>query len=228
MKTKIIFKSLPIFSLIIALMMVFVACDPGPRQGPKSGEAGEEPEAYGLQEDDLPGGEAEDEGSQADEQSEYPAEENPRGDVVAGEDNEAPRVEYGESEEEFNEEEAMYPAEKIEEETNLNSNDPLELDAEFMSVAKKMLMSTLNGHRTDLEYHIRELQQTSGNSEDSSVLAGNVEKLKLYLVKLDLEMAKVRAVDEKNFGEVAENAQAAIKGAGALIASRKMRITQGY
>ncbi|WPP48497.1 hypothetical protein [Catalinimonas niigatensis] len=213
MKNKIISKSLPVFSLIMALIWVFVACDPGPRQGPKSGEAGEEPEAYGLQEDDLPGVETEDEGNRAEGQSENSAQKNQENDVAAGE---------------FSEEEAMYPAEKIEEETNLNSNDPLELDAEFMSVSKKMLMSTLNGHRTDLEHHIRELQQTPGNSEDSSVLAGNVEKLRLYLKKLDIEMAKVRGVDEENFGEVAESAQATIQGAGALIASRRMRITQGY
>lgn len=229
MKTKNIFKSLSLFSLITSLIMIIVACDPGPRQGPKSGEPGEEPEAYGLQEEDLPGGDvADSEEVMGDENSEYPAEDNPRGDVVAGEDNEAPGVEYGEAEGEFSEEEAQYPAEKIREETNLNSNDPLELDTEFMSVAKKMLMATLNGQRTDLEYHIRDLQQSPGNSEDSSILAGNIEKLRLYLEKLDLEMAKVRVADEESFEEVAENAQAAIKGAGALIVSRRMRITQGY
>lgn len=212
MKTRNIFKSLSVFSLLVSAMLVWSGCDPGPRQGPKSGEPGEEPEAYGLQEDDVPGG------------GEDPEADDNQINTAEGETLKMASEGNGE----YDEEEAMYPEEKIQEETNLEEDDdPLELDG-VLSVQRKMLIATLNGQRNDLEAYIRTLQQAPGTTEDSSVLEGNVEKLKTYLNKLDLEMAKVRAAEEENFGQVAESAQAAIEGAGALVASRNMRIDQGY
>lgn len=212
MKKKNIIKILPIFSLLISLTVLFAACDRGSTHGTKSGGEGEEPEAYGLQEDDLPGG------------GEDPEANDNQINTAAGETQKmaTDNTEAGE----YNEEEAMYPAEKVEENTNLEDDKPLELDDAAVSLQKKMLMATLNGQKTDLQHQIRTLRNAPGNSEDSSIIEGNAEKLALYLDKLDQEMAKVMSAEEENFEEVAESAQAAIQGAGALVASDRMRITE--
>lgn len=228
MITNNIFRSTSFFSILLSAFFLLSACDRGEEYGTKTGDDGEDPEAYGLQESDLPGSqdEAELESGAAED---YPADESPRGDVVAGEDNEAMEVEYGEADSTYNPQAAQYPADKIKDETNLNSNDPMELDSDFESVKKKKLMATLNRHRTEVDNRIRELQNMTGNSEDSSIVAGNVEKLKLYREKLDLEIAKVIAVEDENvLEEVTESAQATIRGAGALIQNEDMQIQQGY
>lgn len=206
MKSRNIFKSFPIFSLLLSFILIFGACDRNDTYGTKSGEEGEEPEAYGLQEDDLPGGE------------EDPASEDNQINTAEGETQKMASDAEGS---------ADYPEEKIQEDTNLKDGEPLELSGS-MNIQKKILIATLNGQRNDLEAYMRNLKQAPGSTEDSSILQGNVEKLKAYLDKLDLEMAKVRAVGEENFEEVAESAQGAIEGAGALIVSREMRITEGH
>lgn len=222
-----IFRSTSFFSILLSAFFLLSACDRGEEYGTKTGDDGEDPEAYGLQEEDLP--DMGDETQTESNAENYPADESPRGDVVAGEDNEAMEVEYGEADSTYNPQAAQYPADKIKDETNLNSNDPMELDSDFESVKKKKLMATLNRHRTEVDNRIRELQNMPGNSEDSSIVAGNVEKLKLYREKLDLEIAKVIAVEDENvLEEVTESAQAAIRGAGALIQNETMQIQQGY
>lgn len=230
MMHKNIFNATSFFSILFASLLVLASCARNEEYGTKTGEEGEEPEAYGLQEEDLPGM-GDDNATQteieASEES-YPADESPRGDVVAGEDNEAMEVEYGQADTTYDPQAAQYPTDKIKDETNLNSNDPMELDSDFESVQKKKLLATLNRHRTNLERTISDLKNAPGDSGDSSTIAGNVEKLKLYREKIDLEIAKVRAVGEENFAEVAENAQAALKGSGALMQSKDMRIQQGY
>jgi hypothetical protein len=232
MKLNNIFSASSIFSLCIALMIGFTSCNRGSEYGPKEGEEesgisseSDESEAYGLEPDDLT---FEDE--EGDTGNEYPADDDyPRNDVVAGEDNEAMEVEYGQADTAYDETQAMYPSEKIKDETNLNSNDPMKLQSDFRSVKKKKLLATLNSRRTSLENQIRELEKDPGNAEDSSVLKGNIEKLKLYRAKIDREITKVReAKDQRRFEEVAESAQAALKGSGALMQEENMRIQQGY
>ena len=227
MNIKNIFSPTSFFSLLLASIFLLSACSRNEEYGTKSGGEGEESEAYGLQEEDLPGM-GDDNETSATDSEEYPADDSPRGDVVAGEDNEAIAVEYGEADTSYDAQVAQYPTDKIKDETNLNSNDPIELDSEFESIQKKKLLATLNRHRTNLERTISDLKNAPGDSEDSSTIAGNIEKLKLYREKIDLEIAKVRAVGEENFAEIAENAQAAIKGSGALMQSENMRIQQGY
>lgn len=229
MMHKNIFNASAFFSILFATLLVLASCARNEEYGTKTGEEGEEPEAYGLQEEDLPGMGDDNEAQTGTEATEeYPADEAPRGDVVAGEDNEAMEVEYGEADTTYDPQAAQYPTDKIKDETNLNSNDPMELDSDFESVQKKKLLATLNRHRTNLERTISDLEKAPGDSEDASTIAGNIEKLKLYREKIDLEIAKVRAVGEENFAEVAENAQAAMKGSGALMQSENMRIQRGY
>ncbi|MEK6476322.1 hypothetical protein WJR50_02270 [Catalinimonas sp. 4WD22] len=190
MKSENIFKFLSISSLLVAGVMFFAACDPQPK-GPKVGEEGEEPEAYGLQEEDLPGGDDE---------------------AVAA------------SESEYNEDSAMYPEEKVLENTNMEDGEPVALSTDVFRLEKQKLLSTLNLHKTELENHIRNLEAKPGDQEDASVLEGNIEKYRTYLGKLDKEIAQVNAAEEDDFEEVVPSAQAAIKGAGALINTRDMRI----
>ena len=229
MMHKNIFNASAFFSILFAALLVLASCSRNEEYGTKTGGEGEEPEAYGLQEEDLPSMGDNNEAQTGTEASEeYPANETPRGDVVAGEDNEAIGVEYGEADTTYDPQAAQYPTDKIKDETNLNSNDPMELDSDFESVQKKKLLATLNRHRTNLERTISDLKNAPGDSGDSSTIAGNIEKLKLYREKIDLEIAKVRAVNEENFAEVAENAHAALKGSGALMQSENMRIQRGY
>jgi len=223
-----IFTTTTFFSLLTAAFLFLTACDRGDEYGTKTGDGEDTPEAYGV---DDPNVIVEEEAAEDPiEDGEYPEENTPRGDVVAGEDNEAREVEFGRADTAYDSEDAMYPASKIQEDANLNSNDPLALDSDMYSVEKKKLLATLNRHATMIENRIRELRKQPGNSEDSSTVAGNIEKLKVYKRKLDLELAKVRTVNEADAAaeEVFESAQAAIKGAGAVMQSKDMRIQRGY
>lgn len=190
METRNIFKPLTIFSLLISGTLIFSACDSQPR-GPKVGEEGEEPEAYGLQEEDIPGG---DEDATASTESGY------------------------------NEDSAMYPEEKVLDNTNLGDGQPVDLNTDVFRLEKQKLLSTLNLHKTELENQIRELEAKPGDQDDTSIIEGNIEKYRAYLEKLDKEIAQVNAVEAENFEEVVPSAQAAIKGAGALINTRYIRI----
>lgn len=129
-------------------------------------------------------------------------------------------------EEEYNytEGSAKYPDEKVMDSTNLADGQPVDLNTGVFRLDKQKLLSTLNLHKTELENHIRNLEAEPGDQEDASVLEGNVEKYRTYLDKLDKEIAQVNAAEEDDFEEVVPSAQAAIKGAGALINTRDMRI----
>jgi hypothetical protein len=128
----------------------------------------------------------------------------------------------------YDPEAAQYPVDKIKQETNLDDNVPLELDSQSESVQKKKLLATLNRHRTNLEKIITDLKKAPGNADNTSTIAGNIEKLEHYQKKIDQEIAKVRAADDSSLEEVAENATAAIKGSGALMQSENIRIQRGY
>jgi len=220
MDIKHIFSSATFFSLLVVAALLISGCNRNDAYGVKSGGEGEEPDEYGLQEEDLPGMGNEDEA--------YPSGEAPRNDVVAGEDNQAERVEYGKADTSYDAQAAQYPADKIREETNLNSNDPLQLESGFRSIEKEKLLSTLNRQKTNIESRIRELEKMPGDAEDATTIEGNINRLKLYHEKIDNEITKVRSVEERDFEEVAESAQATIKGSGALLQSENMRIQRGY
>ncbi len=128
----------------------------------------------------------------------------------------------------YNEEEAMYPAEKVINNTNLTDNQPLEVEGTFQSIDKDILLSTLNLQKTLVSDRIEALQNAPGNSADSSILQGDVTKLKTYLENLDIVITKVRSANEQNFDEVADLAQGTIKGAGALMQSDRIQIQQGF
>ena len=52
MKSRNIFRSLPVFSLLLSVMIIFAACDRSDTHGTRSGEEGEDPDQYGLQDED--------------------------------------------------------------------------------------------------------------------------------------------------------------------------------
>ncbi|MDF9800187.1 hypothetical protein OKW21_005450 [Catalinimonas alkaloidigena] len=137
-------------------------------------------------------------------------------------DNNAEDNSLGEAE--YDEDSAMYPEEKVMDSTNLADGQPVDLNTGVFRLDKQKLLSTLNLHKTELENQVRALEAKPGDQSDESVIEGNIEKYKTYLEKLDREIAQVNAADEENFSEVVPSAQAAIKGAGALINTRDMRI----
>ncbi len=102
------------------------------------------------------------------------------------------------------------------------------MEGSFQSIDKDILLSTLNLQKTLVSDRIEALQQEPGNSADSSILQGDVTKLRTYLEKLDVEITKVRMVNKENFDEVARSAQGAIKGAGALMQNDRIQIQQGF
>lgn len=123
-----------------------------------------------------------------------------------------------------------YPEDKVLENTNLNDRQPLELDKEFESVEKRILIASLMRQRNDLEYRIREIK----TSVDTTINpypappAGDLEQLITYVDKIDLEIAKVRRTPNENLEEVQKAAMGAIEGAGALLQSSYMRIDSGF
>lgn len=123
-----------------------------------------------------------------------------------------------------------YPDDMVLEDTNLDSEQPLELSKEFESVEKRILMASLMRQRNDLEYRIREIK----TSVDTAINpypappAGDLEQLIDYVDKIDSEIAKVRNTPTESLSSVQEAAMAAIEGAGALLQSSYMRIDSGF
>lgn len=128
-----------------------------------------------------------------------------------------------------NEQETGYPEEKVQDNTNLTDNRPLELRTdEFQSLDKKILLATLNKQKTLIEYHIKELESDVGTLAGASNGGGNMQQLEAQLQKLDQEIAKVRNTSAEELDQVAESAQAAIEEAGALVVSNRMQVQLGF
>ena len=128
----------------------------------------------------------------------------------------------------YNEDEAMYPEEKVLDNTNLDSDKPMETGSAISLIEKRELLATLMRQKTEITYRIEELSSQSQNQDTATVVGGNIDKLRTYLDQLDDEIAKVRAANPNNMQEVGESAQAAIKASGVLMQSSVMRIDRGY
>ena len=123
-----------------------------------------------------------------------------------------------------------YPRDKVQEETNLEEDDylPMELGESTSLIEKRKLMALLIRQKNDMEERINELENMPGDASNNTVVQGDIDKLRLYLDKLDLEILKVRKVQAGSMKEVSESALGAVKGAGALMQSSVMRIDRGF
>ena len=123
-----------------------------------------------------------------------------------------------------------YPRDKVQEETNLEEDDylPMELGESTSLIEKRKLMALLIRQKNDMEERIKELENMPGDASNNTVVQGDIDKLRLYLDKLDLEILKVRKVQAGSMKEVSESALGAVKGAGALMQSSVMRIDRGF
>ena len=121
-----------------------------------------------------------------------------------------------------------YPRDKVQENTNLEDNNPMEIGAVTSLIEKRELLALLLRQKNDMEQRVSELESMPGNPSNNTVVQGDVDKLRLYLEKLDLEILKVRKAQAGSMTEVSESALGAVKGAGALMQSSVMRIDRGF
>jgi hypothetical protein len=126
--------------------------------------------------------------------------------------------------------ENAYPRDEVQEETNLDQDDylPMELGEVTSLIEQRKLLALLLRQKNDMEQRINELKDMPGDASDNTVVKGDIDKLRLYLVKLDLEILKVRKAQPGSMREVSESALGAVKGAGALMQSSVMRIDRGF
>lgn len=118
-----------------------------------------------------------------------------------------------------------YPEDKVIDDTNLDTRQPLEFDTEFESIEKRILIASLMRQKTDLEYRIREIKNQPGGTTPP---AGDLAQLQTYVDKISKEISQVRQTPDENLAEVEETATAAIEGAGALLQSSYIRIDSGF
>ena len=123
-----------------------------------------------------------------------------------------------------------YPRDEVRDDTNLEEDDylPMETGAVTSLIEKRKLMALLVRQKNDMEERVNELENMPGDASDNTVVQGDIDKLRLYLDKLDLEILKVRKVQAGSMKEVTESALGAVKGAGALMQSSVMRIDRGF
>ena len=127
----------------------------------------------------------------------------------------------------YDEDEAEYPEEKVLDETNLDSEKPLETGTAISLIEKRELLASLMRQKTEIMYRIAELSEQS-RQNPTTVIRGDIDKLQVYLEKLDKEITKVRAASPNDMQAVGESAKAAIKASGALMQSSVMRIDRGF
>ena len=123
-----------------------------------------------------------------------------------------------------------YPRDEVRDDTNLEADDylPMETGEVTSLIEKRELMALLLRQKNDMEVRVNELERMPGDASDNTVVQGDIDKLRLYLKKLDLEILKVRKVQAGSMQEVTESALGAVKGAGALMQSSVMRIDRGF
>ena len=123
-----------------------------------------------------------------------------------------------------------YPRDEVLDETNLDEDDylPMEIGEATSLIEKRKLLALLIRQKNDMEERVNELERMPGDASDNTVVQGDIDKLRLYLDKLDLEILKVRKVQAGSMKEVSESALGAVKGAGALMQSSVMRIDRGF
>lgn len=129
----------------------------------------------------------------------------------------------------FNEEEAMYPAEKVQQNTSLEDNEPLEMGSKpFWSIDKSILLATLNKHKTEIEYKIQQMGNEQEASNGAISPQASLQELKSYKEDLDEEITRVRMASEADFSEVAESAQETLQNIGTKVVSTYIRIERGF
>ena len=122
-----------------------------------------------------------------------------------------------------------YPRDEVREETNLDGDYlPMDLGETTSLIEKRKLLALLMRQKNDMEQRINELENQPGNPSNNTVVEGDIDKLRLYVEKLDLELVKVRKSPAGSMKEVSESALGAVKGAGALMQSSVMRIDRGF
>lgn len=123
-----------------------------------------------------------------------------------------------------------YPRDEVLDETNLDQDDylPMEVGEVTSLIEQRKLLALLLRQKNDMEQRVNELENMPGDASDNTVVKGDIDKLRLYLVKLDLEILKVRKARPGSMREVSESALGAVKGAGALMQSSVMRIDRGF
>ncbi len=123
-----------------------------------------------------------------------------------------------------------YPSDMVKDETNLAPGDnmPMEIGGITSSLEKQQLLALLMRQKTNMAYRIEELEDMPGDATDNTVVRGDIDKLRLYIDKLDQEIVDVRKAQPESMMEATESALGAIKGAGALMQSSVMRIDRGF
>lgn len=126
--------------------------------------------------------------------------------------------------------EDAYPADMVKEETNMASgNDmPMEIGEVTSAIEKQQLLALLMRQKTNVHYRIGELKNMPGDASNNTIVRGDIDKLRMYMDKLDQEIVDVRKAQAGTMKEVTESALGAIKGAGALMQSSIIRIDQGF
>ena len=123
-----------------------------------------------------------------------------------------------------------YPRDMVQEDTNLEPEDdmPMEVSQISSTIDKQKLLALLMRQKTDMRYRIEELEAAPGDASDNTVVQGDMDKLRLYVDKLDQEIVNVRKAQAGSMKEAAESALGAIKGAGALMQSTVIRVDRGF
>nr|WKN39839.1 hypothetical protein K4G66_14175 [Tunicatimonas sp. TK19036] len=125
---------------------------------------------------------------------------------------------------EFNEEEAMYPEEKVQDDTNLEDGEPLDLDSEYEPVKKRVMIASLLRQKNDLQNRIREIKMQSS----ATASEGDMGQMQDYVERIDTEITSIRRTPNDRISQVEKSAQTTIEEAGELLQSTKMRIDHGF
>ncbi|MEQ9442093.1 MAG: hypothetical protein RIG62_23840 [Cyclobacteriaceae bacterium] len=128
---------------------------------------------------------------------------------------------------EYNEDEAMYPEEKVQDDTNLEDGDPLSMEGGSENIEKRILMASLLRQKTDIEDRIREMKMQPV-SVDASSPAGNLNELEGYVAQLDKEITQVRRTPDNRLSQIQKSAMSTIEEAGALLQTTYIRVDRGF
>ena len=128
-----------------------------------------------------------------------------------------------------------YPRDEVREpeEVNVSAEDdeyelPMETEAAVSLMEKRQILALLRRQKTNMLDRIEELEDLPGDASDNTVVRGDIDKLRLYVDKLDKEIVDVRKADVGSMQAAAESALAAVKGAGALMQTPNIRIDRGF
>lgn len=126
-----------------------------------------------------------------------------------------------------------YPRDEVRDDTNLEAEDaeydlPIEAGEAVSLMEKRKILALLRRQKTSVLDRIEELEDLPGDASDNTVVRGDIDKLRLYVDKLDKEIVDVRKANAGSMQAAAKSALAAVKGAGALMQTPNMRIDRGF